>query len=179
MAKKKRRPSGRGPKKRRPKPPPDSLPDRRALEGMMQQFVAGVQGHADQDTPLGKAQALMYRAFEEPDEPRRLQLAHDALAICPDCADAYVLLAEHAGKRTEALLLYEQGGAAGGRALGAEAFGRHVGHFWGVLETRPYMRARLGLALSLWTAGRRDAAVQHLQDMLRLNPDDNQGVRYT
>jgi tetratricopeptide repeat protein len=43
----------------------------------------------------------------------------------------------------------------------------------------PYMRARLGLAHSLWTAGRRDEAVQHLQDMLRLNPGDNQGVRYT
>ena len=41
------------------------------------------------------------------------------------------------------------------------------------------MRARLGLAHSLWTAGRRDEAVRHLQDMLRLNPGDNQGVRYT
>src|SRR5438045_5366155 len=41
------------------------------------------------------------------------------------------------------------------------------------------MRARQGLAHSLWTAGRRDDAVQHLQDMLRLNPGDNQGVRYT
>jgi hypothetical protein len=37
----------------------------------------------------------------------------------------------------------------------------------------------LGLAHSLWTAGRRDQAVQHLQEMLRLNPGDNQGVRYT
>ena len=31
----------------------------------------------------------------------------------------------------------------------------------------------------LWTAGRREEAVAHLQDMLRLNPGDNQGVRYT
>ena len=133
----------------------------------------------DPDTPLDKAQALMYRAFEEADEERRIQLAKDALTICPDCADAYVLLAEHARSRKEALRLYEQGVAAGERALGAEAFQRDVGHFWGVLETRPYMRARLGLAHSLWTAGRRDEAVQHLQDMLRLNPGDNQGVRYT
>src|SRR2546430_10453841 len=41
------------------------------------------------------------------------------------------------------------------------------------------MRARFGLALALWTAGRRDEAVAHLMDMLRLNPGDNQGVRYT
>ena len=51
----------------------------------------------------------MYRAFEEPDEERRVQLAREALAICPDCADAYVLLAEHARSRKEALRLYEQG----------------------------------------------------------------------
>jgi hypothetical protein len=140
---------------------------------MWQQF------RGDQDTPLGKAQALMYRAFEEPDEQKRIQLAKDALAICPDCADAYVLLAEHATSRKEALCLYEQGVAAGERALGAEAFERDAGHFWGILESRPYMRARLGLAHALWTAGRRDEAVQHLQDMLRLNPGDNQGVRYT
>src|SRR5439155_23187846 len=54
-----------------------------------------------------------------------------------------------------------------------------AGYFWGLLETRPYMRARLGLAHSLWTAARREEAVRHLEEMLRLNPNDNQGVRYT
>jgi tetratricopeptide (TPR) repeat protein len=172
MAKKKRKPDKN---KRQPR----DLPDRRAMEGVMQHLVAGLQGQANQNTPLGKAQAIMHRAFEEPDEKKRIQLAKDALAICPDCADAHVLLAEHAPSRKEVMRLYEQGVAAGERALGPDAFQHNVGHFWGVLETRPYMRARLGLAHSLWTAGRRDEAVQHLQDMLRLNPGDNQGVRYT
>jgi tetratricopeptide (TPR) repeat protein len=138
-----------------------------------------MRGQAEEDTPLAQAQALLYRAFEEPDEQRRVRLAKHALEICPDCADAYVLLAEHATSRKEALRLYEHGVAAGERALGAEAFERDAGHFWGLLETRPYLRARLGLAHSLWTAGRRAEAVRHLQDMLRLNPHDNQGVRYT
>jgi tetratricopeptide (TPR) repeat protein len=177
MARKKRKPDGEKPKRRPQRPA--ALPDRRALEGSMRQFVAGLQGGAGRDTPLDKAQALMYRAFEEPDEERRVELAKEALEICPDCADAYVLLAEHARSRKEALDLHEKGTAAGERALGADAFRQNVGHFWGVLETRPYMRARLGLAHSLWTAGRREEAVRHLQDMLRLNPGDNQGVRYT
>jgi hypothetical protein len=90
------------------------------MEGMMQQLVTGLQGQAHQDTPLGQAQALMYRAFEEPNEQRRVRLAKDALEICADCADAYVLLAEHATSRKEALRLYEQGVAAGERALGAQ-----------------------------------------------------------
>jgi len=40
------------------------------------------------------------------------------------------------------------------------------------------MRARLGLAQALWSSGERQPAIEHLQDMLRLNPGDNQGVRY-
>src|SRR5205823_2534726 len=32
---------------------------------------------------------------------------------------------------------------------------------------------------SLWEANRREESVTHLQEMLRLNPGDNQGVRYT
>jgi tetratricopeptide (TPR) repeat protein len=181
MARKKRKP-GRGRPKRRPPAPRDlpdlpDLPDRRAMEGRMWQFAAGLPGVADPDTPLGQAQEIVYRAFEERDENRRIQLAREALAVCPDCADAYVLLAEHAPSRRQALELYEQGVAAGERALGTDFFEQQVGHFWGILPSRPYMRARLGLAEALWTAGRRDEAVAHLQDMLRLNPNDNQGLR--
>jgi len=184
MAKKKRKPGGDSPKRpRRPRRPPadlpPELPDRRTLEGMLRQFGFSLPGASRGDTPLEQAQDLMYQAFEEGDERRRVELARQALALSPDCADAYVLLAEHAPNRKEALALYEQGVAAGERALGPEVFERDAGHFWGLLETRPYMRARLGLALQLWTAGRRDEAVTHLQDMLRLNPNDNQGVRYT
>jgi hypothetical protein len=40
------------------------------------------------------------------------------------------------------------------------------------------MRARLGLAQSLWELGRREEAIEHEQELLRLNPNDNQGVRY-
>jgi tetratricopeptide (TPR) repeat protein len=186
MAKKKRKPDRKSPRRRNPpasrsQPPPDfaELPDRRSLEAVMRQQIAALQGQPPADTPLTRAQALLDRAFGERDEQRRVQLAREALAVCPDCADAYVLLAEHARGRKEALALYEQGVAAGERALGPEAFQQAVGHFWGILETRPYMRARLGLAHSLWVAGRRPEAVQHLREMLRLNPGDNQGVRYT
>jgi hypothetical protein len=142
----------------------------------MQQFVG--RG-ADRGTPRGQAEELLTQAFEAGDPHRRAELARQALALWQDCADAYVLLAENTRSRKQALGLYEKGVAAGERALGPEPFRLDAGRFWGVLETRAYMRARLGLAHSLWTAGRRDEAVQHLQDMLRLNPRDNQGVRYT
>jgi tetratricopeptide (TPR) repeat protein len=46
------------------------------------------------------------------------------------------------------------------------------------METRPYMRARLALAECLWDLGRKDEALGHLRELMRLNPSDNQGVRY-
>ena len=45
-------------------------------------------------------------------------------------------------------------------------------------NTRPYMRARAALAECLWETGERDDAVAHWQDMLRLCPNDNLGVRH-
>jgi tetratricopeptide (TPR) repeat protein len=62
--------------------------------------------------------------------------------------------------------------------LGSATFKEEVGHFWGILETRPYMRALAGLAQCLWTAGKQKEAVGHYKELLRLNPNDNQGVRY-
>lgn len=130
-------------------------------------------------TPLDQAQELIYDALETGNPRKRAKLARKALEISPDCADAYVLLAEETAKDLrEAKELYEQGVKAGERALGPEAFKEDVGHFWGLMETRPYMRARCGLAETLWMLGERRQAVEHFSDMLRLNPNDNQGIRY-
>src|SRR5688572_14975205 len=128
-------------------------------------------------TPLDRAQELMYDAWEATGA-RRVKLARQALEISPDCADAYVLLAEEARSLLEAKDRYEQGVRAGERALGPAAFEEDAGHFWGIIETRPYMRAREGLASCLWRLGERRQAIEHYTDMLRLNPGDNQGIRY-
>lgn len=149
--------------------------DRRAMEGMMAVFGGGFD-----DPGLQRAQDLMYQAWEESNPARRIILAHEALAISPDCADAYVLLAEEeADTIGRALEYYRQGVMAGERALGEAYFEENVGHFWGMLETRPYMRARQGLANTLWELGHTEEALGHYRDLLRLNPNDNQGIRYS
>jgi tetratricopeptide (TPR) repeat protein len=128
--------------------------------------------------PLDEAQSLIYEAWNS-EGPQRVRLARRALETCPDCADAYVILAEEDAKdRKQALDYFARGVEAGERALAPGALERDAGHFWGIMETRPYMRARLGLAECLWDLGRRDEALGHLRDLLRLNPSDNQGVRY-
>jgi tetratricopeptide (TPR) repeat protein len=121
----------------------------------------------------------MYDAWDQSSPRARVDLAHKALAISPLCADAYVLLAEEEAKSAEeALELFRKGVEAGEQALGPAGFKEYAGHFWGFLETRPYMRARAGLAATLYALGEVDAAIVHYRDMLRLNPNDNQGIRY-
>lgn len=52
------------------------------------------------------------------------------------------------------------------------------GSFWGILESRPYMRALHGLGLTAWKLDRLEEAETIFKKMLELNPNDNQGVRY-
>ena len=129
-------------------------------------------------TPLEEAQDIMYDAWQATGR-RRVDLARKALAVSPDCADAYVLLAEETARSlVEARTLYEEGVKAGERALGQARFEEDAGHFWGITDTRPYMRARKGLADTLWALGQHHEAMAHYQELLRLNPGDNQGIRY-
>jgi tetratricopeptide (TPR) repeat protein len=133
------------------------------------------------DPALQRAQELLYDAWEERSPKRRIGLAHRALETSPNCADAYVLLAEdEAATAQQELDLYAAGVQAGRRALG-EPFFRdqgNAGHFWGILETRPFMRAFAGLAGAQWKLDRREEALANYRELLRLNPGDNQGIRY-
>jgi tetratricopeptide (TPR) repeat protein len=134
--------------------------------------------HKTADTPLEKTQDMVYEAFEATGR-RRVLLARKALEISEDCADAYNLLAEEARTLEKTLEWYRKGITAGERALGERYFKEEAGHFWGLIETRSYMRARQGLADSLKDLGEIEEATDHYLDMLRLNPNDNQGVRYS
>jgi tetratricopeptide (TPR) repeat protein len=149
----------------------------------MNEFLNANLDSIETDAPppqsaLARAQEIVYDAWESPSPRRRRSLAQKALEACADCADAHVILAEDAAGPAKALPFYQQAVEAGERALGAEWFNDYVGEFWGYHETRPYMRARLGLAQCLWATGRKTEAVGHYEDMLRLNPNDNQGVRH-
>jgi tetratricopeptide (TPR) repeat protein len=181
----KKMPKSKGPRKLKGKPKKKqgiskgkllNLPSRKSMEGMMSDFFGG--GGPSQPGALDRAQEIMYDAWEATTRQQRVTLAKKALKLSRDCADAYVLLAEETAKfPDEAVDLYQKGVEAGERAIGKNAFKEDVGYFWGLLETRPYMRARAGLAQSLWDAGDREQAVEHYWDMLQLNPTDNQGIR--
>jgi hypothetical protein len=135
-----------------------ALPDRRSMEAYLATIAGG-----SRDDELEKAQQVMYDAWEKTTSRARISHARKALVISPLCADAYNLLAEEAASPAEARDLYAGGLEAGELALSPEGFEEYEGHFWGFLETRPYMRARRGLALTLLQLGEEAAAIEHFR----------------
>jgi tetratricopeptide (TPR) repeat protein len=123
------------------------------------------------------AQDLIYDAFEVVGN-QRYKLAEQALKLDPNCVDAYVILAEKATSLDEALTWYEKGMRIGEKKLGKAFFVENKGHFWGLIETRPFMRAKLDYAMALYDLGEKNQATKQYEELLVLNPNDNQGVRY-
>lgn len=139
--------------------------------------------HSDEDARdrLLQAEELAIQALEETNHEKRVALARKALSLSDDCARALSLLAEDAAESLEeSAHYYHRAMEAARRTLGAEAFteAEEAGIFWGLLETRPYMHAKMGYADTLWALERTNEALLEYEDLLRLNPGDNQGVRY-
>ena len=153
--------------------------DYASFEAFMNSLMGTIPEY-EPKTPLEKAQSIAYDAYAAKGSKKRVRLARKALEASPDCADAYVILAEETAETPEAACpIYEQGIAAGERALGAllkdpEA----VGTLWDNIDARPYLRTKLGFADALWAMGERQRAVEQARDLLRLDLDDHQGVRY-
>lgn len=154
------------------------LIDPRVMEGVMRELLdqAGILEY--DDPAMQEALRLIDEAYESEDMLRQLELAAEALEMCPDCAEAHMLAAELAPSAEAACTLYLEAVRAAERTLGPDRFEEYRGNFWSEWQTRPYMRARHGLVQNLWTLGSREEAISHCREMLELNPADDQGVRY-
>jgi tetratricopeptide (TPR) repeat protein len=128
------------------------------------------------NTPAERAEAQCQEALESFGR-RRVLLARNALAEDPNHIEASILLAESTRAADRRIELFRSAQRAVATALGAD-MDQLAGDFWGFHETRPYMRACHGLAVALSDAGQVSDAIEQYREMLRLNPNDNQGVRY-
>lgn len=125
------------------------------------------------------AYELISRAFETNSSKKRINLASEALELWEDCTEAYLILASDVAKDlNEARNYLERGLEAAKRNLGEKVFEEDMGFFWINTETRPYMTVKWHLAGVLWEMNERKEAINHLKEMLILNKNDNQGVRY-
>jgi len=128
---------------------------------------------------LKRARKLLEQALTARDPHQIAELARQAVEIFPDFMDAHLVLADLSASAEESLPHLEQAVNAAAKELGECGFREFAGHFWGFHETRPYMGARLELARCLLGLGRVEDAIGHFRQMLELNPNDNQGVRYS
>jgi tetratricopeptide (TPR) repeat protein len=125
-----------------------------------------------------QAQELAFEAQDAETEAKALKLAKKALRLDPACVDALVVVADiECGSVMQLIEAMQKAVAAGERSLGAKFIRENTGHFWGLLDTRPYMRALEHLAGLYAVEGLNLDAILIYEKMLALNPNDNQGVR--
>lgn len=55
----------------------------------------------------------------------------------------------------------------------------NIGHFYGIFETRPYIRGLFKRATSYVESGKMRLAKEQLEEILKLNNNDNLGARYS
>ena len=63
------------------------------------------------------------------------------------------------------------------RMWGDEFFKENEGMFWLIPETRPFMQCLFEQAQMFWDMGQKEKAINQYKYLLKLNPNDNQGVR--
>jgi tetratricopeptide (TPR) repeat protein len=122
------------------------------------------------------AQDLVFEAQELSQAKGKIKI-EQALEIDRDCIEAYEYLGSMEQTPEIAMVFYEKGIEIGRRIYGGKFLEEHKGYFWGYHETRPFMRCLQQYADCLYTVGQEQKCISILEEMIELNPNDNQGVR--
>lgn len=151
-----------------------------ALQQFIEAYNAGLQDNADR--PPETAWDYLDMAFDAVSRKEAIKYAKKALELDKYCTDAEVMLAElQQGDDIEKLKKkLEKIIAKSEKHLTEEGYFDEdcVGDFWGILETRPYMRARYKYVSILITMGKYQKAKEECIELLELNENDNMGIRY-
>ena len=124
----------------------------------------------------------MELAEEAENDASRLKYAKKALKLDPDNLDAELMIIMLSSRSaTDCLKKLEQAKLRGDRIMEKKGLMDEdsIGHYWGILETRPYMRLRDAYVQNLVAAGMLGCAAKECEDMLRLCEMDNLGMRHT
>jgi tetratricopeptide (TPR) repeat protein len=127
-------------------------------------------------TAKEQAQDLVFAAYEQSLAKGRASI-EKALKLDPDCIEAYEYLGDSEPVTEIAIAFYERGIAIGRQLFGGKYLKEHKGMFWGFHETRPFMRCLQSYAEVLYDLGKVKECVAVFEEMIALNPNDNQGVR--
>jgi len=156
--------------------PPDPVLDLTTKEQIIRNLVQPCTPELSNEE---RAQDLFYEAMGAATPRQMIKLLQEVLALDPDHVDTRLVLLEAADcSPTARIEELRKIVASAIRKLGTRAIEEYKPHFWGFIQTRPYMRARANLAEELLSAGLTEESTREYEEMLELNPGDNQGLRY-
>lgn len=123
---------------------------------------------------------LLFEAYDEPIKSKAIKLAKQALEINPDNIDAENFITKFETNTIKKLGKYKETLDKEQAKLEKEDFfnKENIGIFWGLIETRPYMRTKHSYMLTLMELGRYTEAIKQGKELLELCESDNLGVRY-
>lgn len=122
---------------------------------------------------LPKAQQLCWDAMESQDRDEVVQLAVEATKLTPVCADAFNLLADSICYNDAERLILFGWATRVGELCCRDRIAEDTGHLHGFIDARPYMRARTALAETLRRLGRYEEALEHYEQLLRMEHQDH------
>lgn len=129
--------------------------------------------------PVEEAQELAFKAMETDNPGEVFVSTLEALVFDPDCIDALMLASKlTASSDWDLIEKIKLVITRAEKKMGKKFINEHRGQFWGVVETRPFMRALDFLAEMFHETGQIDNAIREYEKILGLNPHDNQGIRY-
>ena len=154
------------------------------LNELLQKHIVNMPGERRDVTPktAKTADDFVYLAEEEAeDRETTLKYAQKALFLDPDNLDAQRIVAQTtAGMICDRLDRLETAVQHGTQIMESKGYmdEEYIGKFWGVVETRPYMRLRSAFMETLLAAGMMRRAAEECEAILRLCEGDNLGIRY-
>ena len=152
------------------------------LNEKLQEFIAKYNnGEIDYtNTILDDAYELLKQAENAKTKNQAIKLAKEAYDMCPDCFDAILFQAELEENSLKRDKLLNEGLEFEKDRLEEKGYFEkdNIGHFYGMFETRPYIRGLSKKAYYLITDGKVKQARDICLEILRLNNNDNTGARY-
>lgn len=123
-----------------------------------------------------KAVDMVISAYDY-DSGIALEKVMEALELDSDCIEAYEFLGNLYDFPAISDAFYEKGISIGRKKFGSKYFKENKGHFWLLHETRPFMRCMHLHANCLYEMNKIQESIEVFEEMIELNPNDNQGIR--
>lgn len=124
------------------------------------------------------AQNIVEFAWKQKNYKNKAKYAKEALEICEDCSDAYIILSKDSAlNNTQKKELLERAVEAAKNVLKIDDLEAAPVEIFRVKEAEPFFGAKYTLAVHLWENDEKETAIENALDILKYDEYDNLMVR--